>query len=400
MRPHKKAKRKILTINGPLEYQRKTLYPSTKKDGIKLKNLENKKVIYPIDLALGIDGMPFKMTPTLMLEVAYYGIMHDSYEEAQSFLEKRFGFSINDDSIREVVNTVGMCVFENDCKVAEESIKNLYNNDIKIEKNIDGVLYLEIDGCMVNTREKNADGTTWRENKLGIAFTSNNLIRWTNSKGESFKKLGKREYIAYLGGAEEFRKHLLALALRNGYGKFKKTVFIVDGAQWIRKTRDELFPDSLLILDFYHLCENTGNFANFIYKNDVDKAKEKANTWCNLLENGLWEQVLREIEPYKNIKLRDGVVDLYSYIYNNRDSIDYKKYKEQDLFIGSGAIESANKKVIQSRLKLSGMRWSIKSAQNVISLRAKECSSLWNEVVKLFEQWLVNNSKSIKDHSI
>jgi hypothetical protein len=42
---------------------------------------------------------------------------------------------------------------------------------------------------------------------------------------------------------------------------------------------------------------------------------------------------------------------------------------DKGLFIGSGPIESANKNIIQKRLKLSGQRWSKKGAQQVINVR-------------------------------
>lgn len=330
------------------------------------------------------------MTPALMLEVAYYGIVHGSYEEAQQQLEKRFKFTINDDTVRKVVNVVGSFVFENNCKIADDVAEKFYSNKIKFDKNIDGTFYLEADGSMLNTREKREDGTTWREIKLVLAFTSDNLIRLTNAKCELCKKIGKREYIAFHGNIEDFRDHLIYLAFKNGYGKYKYSVFLGDGASWIRKARDDHFPDALLILDFFHLCENTGNYANFIFKDKEDLAKKTTDRWCNLLENGQWQLVLKELEPYKNIKLKEGIVNLPEYIYNNRDSINYPEYKKRDLFIGSGAIESANKKVIQSRLKLTGQRWSIQAINNVATLRAKQCSDLWNEVVTIFNEWLLN----------
>ncbi|MEE9373912.1 MAG: hypothetical protein V3V00_12750, partial [Saprospiraceae bacterium] len=41
----------------------------------------------------------------------------------------------------------------------------------------------------------------------------------------------------------------------------------------------------------------------------------------------------------------------------------------QGYMIGSGAIESAHKTVIQRRMKLSGQRWSMKGAKNMLNLR-------------------------------
>jgi hypothetical protein len=46
---------------------------------------------------------------------------------------------------------------------------------------------------------------------------------------------------------------MFSLAVRNGYGKYKETVLIGDGATWIRSMKEELFPDAQQILDFSHL---------------------------------------------------------------------------------------------------------------------------------------------------
>jgi len=57
-------------------------------------------------------------------------------------------------------------------------------------------------------------------------------------------------------------------------------------------------------------------------------------------------------------------------------------YRERGYFVGSGAIESTNKTIVQQRLKRAGMRWGISGAQALLSLRAKDESRKWNDVVK------------------
>jgi hypothetical protein len=81
--------------------------------------------------------------------------------------------------------------------------------------------------------------------------------------------------------------------------------------------------------------------------------------------------------------LKKASFDLLEYINNNRDNIDYATYMRRVFFIGSGAIESASRTVLQRRLKLPGMRWNIPSAQNIVAPASKYRSCLWeSEVVK------------------
>ncbi len=53
----------------------------------------------------------------------------------------------------------------------------------------------------------------------------------------------------------------------------------------------------------------------------------------------------------------------------------YPKFRKQHLFVGSGVIEAACKTVIGSRLKHSGMFWTLRGANSIIALR---CSQLNN----------------------
>ena len=51
----------------------------------------------------------------------------------------------------------------------------------------------------------------------------------------------------------------------------------------------------------------------------------------------------------------------------------YPKFRRQHLFVGSGVIEAGCKTVIASRLKRSGMFWTVRGANAIVALR---CSYL------------------------
>ena len=64
----------------------------------------------------------------------------------------------------------------------------------------------------------------------------------------------------------------------------------------------------------------------------------------------------------------------------------YGTYKEKGYIIGSGAIESAHRNVVQQRMKLSGQRWSVNGAQYIVNLRASKKSNQWSQIVDLIKQ--------------
>ena len=376
LRTNKRCQRSILTLNGKLELSRYDLRPKTKDDYRKLLEQEGITVVVPLDYYLGLTKLPFKMTVDLMLEVAYWAQNQCSYQAAEEAISKVLGLEINDDTIRSVTNEIGAVIFDNDCKAAEETYEKITTGEMAFpRRQKDGVLYIEADGAALNTRQKDKDGSTWRENKLGIVFSSDNIRYWTDKQGDLQHKINKREYISYVGSVTEFQKHLLACAIRNGYGTYKQTVIISDGAAWIRNMKEELFPDAQQILDYYHLCENVNIFAKHIFKMDESKYKPWVDKMCQNLKKSKHKEVLDELESL--VVNGKCPINLHKYIVNNINNIDYAAYQEKGYFIGSGAIESGNKIILQHRLKQAGMRWNTQTAQYLLTLKSKVESNLW-----------------------
>jgi hypothetical protein len=321
------------------------------------------------------------MTPELMVQVALWGQSQSSYKEAEAAILRAHHLQVNDDTIRAVTNYVGSIVFQADCRFAEETFAKLNSGKLSFpNKKKKDILYIEADGAQFNTRSKDKAGSSWRENKLGIVFSTDNIYTWTNAKGVKQWQINKREYISYAGSVSEFKKHLFSCALKNGYGKYEKTILIGDGATWIRNMREELFPDALQILDYYHLCENVNTFAKHLFGTEPFQYSAWANKICDLLKKSKWNEVLLDLKHREQPP--SCPIDLYGYINNNIDSIDYNRYIECGYFIGSGAIESGNKSVLHQRLKQPGMRWNVQSAQYLLTLRTKYKSGLWTQDVE------------------
>ena len=80
----------------------------------------------------------------------------------------------------------------------------------------------------------------------------------------------------------------------------------------------------------------------------------------------------------------EAAKNLISYYQTNSSRMDYKKYKQIGCgIIGSGAIESAHRTVVQKRMKQSGQRWSSTGAQNMLNLRVTYMNEKWNNVIQL-----------------
>jgi hypothetical protein len=330
-----------------------------------------------MDSYLGLSGLPFKITPSTMLKIAHWAQNQSSYRRAENAISEALHFSVDNDTIRNVTNFIGGMVFRNDCEKAEEAFRALESGMLKYPQSNDGVVYIQTDGAALNTRLKDESGSTWRENKLGEVFTSKDIRYWTDHKGNRQHQILRKEYISYVGSVTEFKKHLLACSIRNGYGRFKETVVLSDGAAWIRNMVDELLPDAQQILDYYHLCENVYTFAKALFNMDESKYSPWAKRICTQLKASEYNFVLRELQSLKDKKPCGCHVNLYGYLINNMKNIDDTSYLEKGYFIGSGAIESGNKLILQDRLKRAGMRWNTTTAQAMLTLKTKAESGIW-----------------------
>jgi hypothetical protein len=57
------------------------------------------------------------------------------------------------------------------------------------------------------------------------------------------------------------------------------------------------------------------------------------------------------------------------YFQRNAERMRYPEFRRQHLFVGSGVIEAGCKTIIGSRLKQSGMFWTVRGANSIIALR-------------------------------
>jgi len=388
-----------MTLYGKLPLARWSLIPADLASKERLRELNGLKSVHPLDTYLGIAGLPFKITPYCMLRIAYWAQNQLSYQRAKEALSQILSLDVDRVTIRNVTNYVGDFVFKKDCENAQKAMELLDSGRMEQPRDRKGTLYIETDGAAVNTRLKTAD-STWRENKLAVAFTSKDIRWWTASDGEPRHTFTKRPtYCSLIGPVSDFKSHVLALAIRAGYGNYTDTVFISDGASWIRNMIQEIFPDAQQILDYYHLCENVNKYARGLFgisESQEGVRKKWVKDVCDSLKNSQYQHVLNELGENSAVSVDGALFNLYGYITNNINNIDYLEYQQRGFFIGSGIVESANKTILQDRLKRAGMRWNISCAQAMLALRVKQESGLWDtDVVNPFLSACLTRSRNL-----
>lgn len=233
--------------------------------------------------------------------------------------------------------------------------------------------YAFLDGGMVLTREEK-----WKEMKLARIFSEDQRTCINENRGY----IDQSTYIAHLGGHKPFwQKVEYHLDCKS------EIVFIADGAPWIWKRVETMYPESIQILDFYHAKQHLCEWAELVFKDKNEKFR-----WIDLqsllLLNDKVEDVIKNIgkRPAFSSAAKQKKRALLEYYTIHKERMKYRTFKSQGLMIGSGAIEAAHRHVIQQRMKLSGQLWTMKGAQQIANLRVVEKSNQWELVTQLINK--------------
>ena len=243
-------------------------------------------------------------------------------------------------------------------------------------KDKNDVIVIGTDGAYLDTREE-----SWKETKIGLCYCLQDMYTWQCKNGDTGRRITKKDLVAYIGSAGDFKYYLLALGLRNNIFKHNQIISITDGAPWIKNMISDLFPNAIHILDLYHVKERVYKFAKVNINDETQKSK-----WVNevngLIENGKIDDALSKIEPYQDNN-NDDDTNLYNYISKRKEQMRYDFFREKGYPIGSGAQESANKYGMQDRMTLQGQRWKKERGQGILALKCRYESNNWNSVEKL-----------------
>lgn len=146
---------------------------------------------------------------------------------------------------------------------------------------------------------------------------------------------------------------------------------IGDGAEWIWNLSTGHFPGAMEIADLYHARQHRWELARSLYSNDDGKQKSwmKAHQ-KHLLDRGKIEKLVEALRSIQSDSPELAKVRIEAdYFERNAGRMRYPKFRRQHLFMGPGVIEAACKTVVASRLKRSGMFWTVPGANAILSLR-------------------------------
>ena len=299
-----------------------------------------------------------------MQEIMSYAGHLECYEKCNEIIGHFLSIEVNPSQVYRVTTFISEQLEEEE-RTASRILPPIEKED---------VLYAEVDGSMISTREEG-----WKEVKLARLFKGSDCLN-PDSKSSY---LAQSQYIAHFGKHTDFCDKVEQNIDSYGYLK-DRLVFITDGATWIKNWIEESYPNAYAILDYFHACEHLYEFAEKCFVNDAS-AKEN---WCKIQKEFLLDsEVKKVIENIEQTSAKQKDKDkLINYYQHNIQRMDYKRYRNLGCgIIGSGAIESAHRTLIQRRMKLSGQHWSKQGAKNMLRLRVISMNKQWYKVIDLLK---------------
>jgi hypothetical protein len=220
----------------------------------------------------------------------------------------------------------------------------------------------------------------WREPKLLIIFE-------TDEKGRMAK--GYRPIIDGTLRGPDALIELLAFHLhRAGAAQAKMVTFTADGAPWIWARLDwvvaqvGLDPARVVeVLDWCHAVHHLSLALQVAGLSEEGRAREYARL-RPLLKAGQSRVVIEGLEALAAGRPEDAAVWReigYLRRHSEAGRLRYNCFRYRGVPLGSGAIESAIRRVLNLRLKGTSLFWEASNAEAMIQLRAAVLSGRWEE---------------------
>ncbi|MDQ2807509.1 MAG: hypothetical protein M3Z04_11450 [Chloroflexota bacterium] len=189
-------------------------------------------------------------------------------------------------------------------------------------------------------------------------------------------------YFARLAPAAEFTRLAVVACHRCGRRAAAAAAGVQDGAVWLQGFLDYHCSDAVRILDLPHAVEHLAAAGRAVWNTESAPLQAWLRTQTATLKQHGPEQVLGELRRLQRVypAAHAGIAEQLMYFEPRRAQMDYPTFVGAGWPGGSGIVESANKLVVEARLKGAGMRWARQQVNPLLGLRTVVCSDRWEEV--------------------
>ncbi|MGH9364256.1 MAG: ISKra4 family transposase [Thermoanaerobaculia bacterium] len=357
--------KQLLTILGPVPYSRSMFVCAACS-----------KTRYP-----GDEMLDTGRSPGLRRMMARAG-SQGTFNEGRDDLDVYAGIGVSAKDVERVAERIGE---DTEKWLRREREKICQEPPARLAKTIP-ILYISYDGTGVpmtraelkGRKGKQPDGSArTREAKLGCVFTQTT----TDDRGFPLRDPESTSFVGAIEPAEEFGWRIYAEAVRRGLHSAAQLVILADGAEWIWNLAATHFPGATLILDLYHARQHVSSLCKLLFGSDEKQAIRHRMFWWAHLDKGAVEKIVLDAGTKlpADHELRETAEKEIAYLEKNKERMRYAQFRAAGLFVGSGVVEAGCGSVIGQRLKRSGMEWSLRGANAIISLRCVMTSGRFEE---------------------
>lgn len=288
------------------------------------------------------------------------------------------GVTVNEDTVRRLTERAGEALVALETTEAATIARNLPPPPAG-----PAVQQVSVDGAMVPVT-----GGDWVEVRTVAIGT---VERYLDANGESAARSRNISYFSRYATAEVFSQLAIVATHRRGTETAGTVCGVMDGAGWLQSFLDLHRPGtrsrvSVRILDFPHAVEYLSRAAQAVFGAGTDVTTAWLEQQAHALKHEDAAAVIQAVHdlPATTTEAQEVRDRAVHYLQARREQIRYADFRALGYPIGSGMVESANKLVIEARLKGSrvpacGCHWKREHISPMAALRCAWCSRTWEE---------------------
>lgn len=210
--------------------------------------------------------------------------------------------------------------------------------------------------------------------------------------GKNGPKATDLTYLSRLADHIRFSRAATLETHRRGTSVARRVTAVADGAEWIQEVEALQCPAATRVLDWGHSSHYLTRAAQALFANAGEAADWRSVQLSTLMHGDPDDVLLALCDGLSGCTVESEAAAIISnslgYLAKRHEQIQYRRFREAGLPIGSGIVESANKLVVEARLKGAGMRWSRTAVNPMLALRNAVCSAnRWDAMWATLERY-------------
>ena len=318
-----------------------------------------RRVFFPLDDELAL--LPGRLTPRLSEELVHLATWMP-FAQAANHLKRSTRVDLSEPTVRRHTLAAGQAYVAFQTAQAEAILQTCPPSPHAPERVI-----VSVDGAMVPLRH-----AEWAEVKT--------LVVGEQDPVAEVGEMHTLSYFSRLSDATTFGEAAVVETHRRGVAVAREVAGVVDGAEWLQGFLDLHCPGAVRILDFPHAVEHVNLVGQAVFGAGTVEASIWLAQQCQTLKHeggvALLTALHRLVEAHPEA---EGCRVPVAYLEKRERQMHYPAFEAAGWPLGSGVVESANKVVVEARLKGAGMRWERSHVDGMLALRTIVYSDRWEE---------------------